>query len=110
MPETDLPLDELRRVAEAAYWDGWTWMPDEHTVARADVDVCTVVHPADTRYIAAFDPPTALALLDRIAELEARVARVEKVRRQWGACSDPDCDATACRSARDLAAALEGSA
>ncbi|WP_269304889.1 ead/Ea22-like family protein [Aeromicrobium sp. HA] len=41
------------------------------------------VRDVDQSHIATFDPPTVLALLDRVAELEAVVGRVEAVHRIW---------------------------
>jgi len=73
-----LDVGRLRAVAEAAAtitslaaviggdrWrlDGW---PEEATA-----------------FIAEVDPPTVLALLDRVAELEAQVARVEALADSW---------------------------
>lgn len=54
----EINLNELRKVAEAA-----------NTIGAMKA----MVHP----FHATFDPPTVLALLDRVAELEAVVGRVE---------------------------------
>lgn len=94
---TDLNLNELREVAEAAtegpwdfeaggeyecgepgccseYWDNRIW--GEGVVLLESHMLST----EDARHIATFDPPTVLALLDRVAELEAKEARVESLR------------------------------
>src|SRR5690606_38354416 len=99
---TDLNLNELRKVAEAAEtnaeWDFWhaddgrleMYVPngtmDTLTVFRfvdyGDCPECARPDPADARHIATFDPPTVLALLDRVAELEAEVeAKAEALRK-----------------------------
>lgn len=57
-----LDLDHLRRVAET--------LVAEHSEG--------VQRPSTiTQHIAAFDPPTVLALIDRLEAAEAKVARVE---------------------------------
>jgi len=80
-------LDELRKVAEAATPGPWTekeigwWQndilaPDGHAVVKAATRPAGasnanggVARVKDRTHIASFDPPTALALLDRIAVL-----------------------------------------
>lgn len=96
----DLNLNELRKVAEAAtpgpwvardfsetYSDGsrteaWSVEANETPVVDVAFDrdygsPMGGAESADARHIATFDPPTVLALLDRVAELEAVVGRVE---------------------------------
>ena len=93
----DLNLTELREVAEAAEtnaeWDFWhaddgrleMYVPNGtmdtatvfHYVDYGDCPECSRPDPADATHIATFDPPTVLALLDRVVELEAVVGRVE---------------------------------
>lgn len=87
----DINLTELRKVAEAATPGPWT--VDGHVGSEYDdlvvapypggepgwvVGVAeTETSPEGATHIATFDPPTVLALLDRVAELEAVVGRVE---------------------------------
>ena len=82
-------LDDLRAVAEAAtpgpwefeaegeshcgepgccsdYWDNRIWSKREHYILFES----HILGAKDAEYIATFDPPTVLGLLDRIAELE----------------------------------------
>lgn len=90
---TDLNLNELRKVAEAATPGPWE-VADEgyderYVYDSASGQMCwTPDLPghwslADATHIATFDPPTVLALLDRVAELEAKVARVEALAEEW---------------------------
>lgn len=82
----DLNLNELRKVAEAATPGPWE-VADEGYDERYVYDsaagqMCwTPDLPghwslADATHIATFDPSTVLALLDRVAELEAKVERL----------------------------------
>ena len=82
-------LAELRRIAEAATPGPWQWAGsrdkgDPHAYVYAgdyasegEPDLwCEIVSEcpeADAQHIAAFDPTTALALLDRIEALEHKV-------------------------------------
>lgn len=137
----DLNLTELRKVAEAAAtnaeWDFWytedgrleMFVPngtmDTLTVFRFvdydDCPECARPDPADAAHIATFDPPTVLALLDRVGELEATVARVEADRDRQARAADAldrTCDelvesvvglrAKAERLTDELRAALDG--
>lgn len=67
---------ERRQLAEAAPWDGHTWIPEPCHVARADVDVCVTTYPADAEFIAALDPPTVLRLC---GEIEGHYAAAEEI-------------------------------
>lgn len=85
----DLDLAKLRAVAEAATEGEWDWstansvryliQADTHSPVvyayRSPIDSMPdlSVSVNDAEHIAAFDPPTALALLDRVEELEGRV-------------------------------------
>lgn len=83
---TDLDLTQLRKIAVAATPGPWAW----HSRQTVDGDQWAVFSPRstalannndgwapDAAHIAAFDPPTVLALLDR---LEAAEAAIQKVR------------------------------
>lgn len=75
-----LDLDHLRRVAEAATPGPWEQERDGHIVCEATVRGDLVAEAShwttDAAHIAAFDPPTVLALIDRLEAAEAKVARV----------------------------------
>ena len=99
----DLNLNELRKVAEAAtpgpwevqHREGLDWLSSSPHINSGDHEPGSTVRRAgagdsawgstwphrnaraDATHIATFDPPTVLALLDRVAELEAVVGRVE---------------------------------
>lgn len=80
---TDLNLNELRKVAEAATPGPWTLIGGGEYLTPIGLMVAPDdggVWPEDATHIATFDPPTVLALLDRVAELEAKEARVESLR------------------------------
>jgi hypothetical protein len=77
---SDLALDELRRIASAADHGArpWTWSGGyPQTVVRVG-DVVLIAQcfdgpdtPANrAEFIATFDPPTVLRLLDRLAMVE----------------------------------------
>lgn len=71
-------IDALRKVAEAA--TPGPWELDGSDIAAGDY---WVAYSADTSvtdaaHIAAFDPPTVLALLDEVAALRATVADNER--------------------------------
>lgn len=92
-PPLDLPA--LRDIANAATEGEWVeYNPCEggshitiaHKVAWRSVESATpfaddevIPHWADARHIAAFDPPTVLALLDRVEAAEAKVAVVREL-------------------------------
>ena len=88
-------MSRLREVAEAATPGPWmvgeTWWLEgvEHEVVLSPGD-CEVAftHPKDVDHIATFDPPTVLALLDRLEAAEAKVARVEALADE---CADSPC-------------------
>lgn len=74
-----LDLDRLREVAKKATPGPWTLIGGGEYLTPIGLMVAPDdggVWPEDATHIAAFDPPTVLALLDRVAELEAKVARV----------------------------------
>lgn len=101
----DLNLNELRKVAEVTFpceeWAIWTdvkdggyvhvgnaqgVIPDGEFTTPDDAEpnlVAKAMTPDLGAHIATFDPPTVLALLDRVAELEAKVGRVEALADQW---------------------------
>lgn len=73
--------DELRAIAEAATRGNWSANEMAKTLeagvrARPELRKFhdTTGYEADGRFIATFDPPTVLALLDRIATLESERA------------------------------------
>ena len=90
-------LDELRKVAEAATPGPWTekeigwWQndilaPDGHAVVKAATRPAGasnanggVARVKDRTHIASFDPPTALALLDRIAVLTEALTSISEM-------------------------------
>lgn len=76
---TAAELERMRRVAEGATPGPWNLTPDEGGVADlvADGMFIATLDDRDAPHIATFDPPTVLALLDRLEAAEARVARVE---------------------------------
>lgn len=90
----DINPTELRKVAEAATPGPWcAWNPSDgesHVTIAGKVawrslrsasdfaDDETIPHWLDARHIVTFDPPTVLALLDRVADLEAELAEEER--------------------------------
>lgn len=82
----DLDLAGLRKIAGKATQGRWVFSPDDGSALDADVvfalddageEVSTVtawLDANDAEHIAAFDPPTVLALLDLIAEQQAELA------------------------------------
>lgn len=71
-----MTIDELRKVAETATPGPWVyvwyghrddgmWDTDTH-----DENIGAASSEADAAHVAAFDPPTVLALLDRLAAAE----------------------------------------
>lgn len=57
--EVRMAEDEV--AANAAEWDGYTWIPKPCHVARSDTDVCVTTYPSDAKHIARWDPPRVLA-------------------------------------------------
>ena len=101
-------LGRLREVAEAATPGPWYWEPpsgedwpqsDESLLTRHrgegddyDPDVLsawgydasgTHASDEDRTHISTFDPPTVLALLDRLEAAEAKVARAQALAEEW---------------------------
>ena len=90
-----MELNELRKIAEAATpgpWGLWNPAVGESHIAIANkvawrsvvsatgfVDDEFIPHWADANHIATFDPPTVLALLSRLEQAEAQVARVREI-------------------------------
>lgn len=62
--------DELRRLAEAAT----SSMDNEPWWEAETLEDGSIIYAGDAAFIAAASPATVLALLDRIAELEGRLA------------------------------------
>lgn len=99
MNKPDLKLAELRRIAEAATpgpWttsDGLVWgrSGDEHIAGGYGGGP---VGGPDAAHVAAFDPPMALALLDEVERLRARVAAMRaelaEVTAQLAALTEPE--------------------
>ena len=82
---TDLNLTKLRKIAEAATpgpWNLHTLRTDEtHDIRgsiddEADIVIYAECEDADAAHVATFDPPTVLALIDRLEAAEAKVERV----------------------------------
>ena len=81
---TDADLQRLRKTAEAATPGAWErhswhiWLANscKRIVLGATNSAGRTEETSNNlNYIAAFDPPTAIALLDRIASLEAALFR-----------------------------------
>jgi hypothetical protein len=83
-----LDLDELEAVAKAATQDGWHF----HATMRDDPETCGVEigmpgwiadfdieRPEDAIHCAAFDPPTALALIAEIRRLRFVDTEIDRV-------------------------------
>lgn len=85
---TEIDVKRLRKVAEAATPGPWSACVRNSlmavTTADGGLSVSTVgmpEHPGaieDAGHIAAFDPPTVLALLDRLEAAEAAVRRTKR--------------------------------
>jgi hypothetical protein len=125
-------IERLREVARAATPGPWLWCPwDLHpTQRRVTVavfneaeDLVADVRPegererdmADAEYIATFDPPTVLALLDRLEAAEGAVERVRAILTAWEAWDGspgPDgrmhADSSSPRDRERLRRALDG--
>lgn len=74
-------LTELRRVAEAATPGPWMVVglnEEDDTVVTVDDDPICHAYPDDSRYIAAADPQTVLALIERLERAEEAMHRVRK--------------------------------
>lgn len=90
-------IERLRQVAEAAAAGPWWRVPGESGADAVlsgigesltwDDHGGEVFKPADAEHIAAFDPPTVLALLDEVERLRGQVARAEgrPDAREWAA-------------------------
>lgn len=91
-------LDALQKVAEAATQDFWwhdlvgspfqrpeeqEWMVDSNPNFICSTHIGTKRGENDAAHIAAFDPPTALALLDRLNAAEAKLQRVAAIMADW---------------------------
>ena len=85
----NLNLDQLRQVAGNATPGNWMWVNDRederiragefpytHITSTDDVEGVNAVH------IATFDPPTVLALIDRVELLEQRATTAVHVERK----------------------------
>lgn len=90
MSTDNLDLAGLRRIAEAATpgpwgrgFDGEVMRLDAYD-REMDEHVTSPDAEADANHIAAFDPPTVLALLDRIKELEAERHKAQRACRTLG--------------------------
>lgn len=91
MPKTELDLDALEAVAKAATQGKWEADGEERIALGcrclgcwervagvwcvSSADGVDLAAQADAEHIAAFDPPTALALIARVRELEQKLAR-----------------------------------
>lgn len=84
-----LDLTALRDIANAATEGEWWTRQFEPNVidifagdgAGGNPGVAEAWHPEDARHIAAFDPPTVLALLDRLEAAEKQIAAVRELHR-----------------------------
>lgn len=100
---SDLDLDALEAVAQAATPGPWQVLdsihgdPVVHQVDRAILSgggVATAFHGedygrADAVHIAAFDPPTVLALIAELRDSRARIARQARVLARLQEAADP---------------------
>ena len=91
---SEIDTQRLRALAEAAtpgLWEaaqgasgGW-WIESPYTATVADIDIDSLCPEADAQHIAAANPATILALLDRLEAAEAAVAAHDaEVRRAAG--------------------------
>ena len=121
----------LRKVAEAATPGPWwthhstpseVWCGDEALTLHLDQEGGTDDEweawervgtrsigdfgEADAAHVAAFDPPTALALLDRLEAAERQVAAVEELADEWDAAGIVSVYESAAELAQILRAAL----
>ena len=81
---SELDLEQLEKVAQEATDGPWKLLGGGEYVTPIGVMVAPDdggVSPEDAVYIATFDPPTALALVARLREAEAKVERVEAIHR-----------------------------
>ena len=109
---TEEKLAELRAVAEAATPGPWQWM-DGGVSHSTSFGWQPVTLPGESaQHIAAFDPPTTLAL---IAALEAKTAEVEGYKQHYpcdGGCNYTDGPQEGCslhgRNPRELWEAIGG--
>lgn len=96
-------LKRLRELAESAEDDGWYNAP--FLRAFIDEDDAPVFSEADAAFIAAADPSTVRALLDRIAVLERVREAAERLLRD-NAIGRDDCPANSGCSVASLRSAL----
>lgn len=89
-----MELNELRKIAEAATPGPWITrllMATQKTAVHSVDDLGKYSTPVVTRgisaenakHIAAFDPPTVLALLSRLEQAEQDVQRVRAMAQDW---------------------------
>lgn len=110
----------MRAVAEAASSGSWRSAEQAHGewygIQSEHFALGTAFRVEDAEHMVTFDPPTVLALLDRLAAAEAKVARAEALAEEWRASvrraiesGPPNTSATRARSGRqaDLRAALD---
>lgn len=100
-----IDVSKLREVAEAATPGPWAtekkpggrqnvmepkrvYSETVREIAEFADDVADTIDAADAEYIATFDPPTVLALLDRLERAEAALERVRAVLATVGALRD----------------------
>ena len=99
---TPTQLDEIEAVAKEATPGEWEVIGGGEYVTPigllAGFDDCGV-SPRDARYIATFDPPTALALVAEVRELRAKVERVRELHRRipvYETCDEGGCENAHC--------------
>ena len=100
---TPAQLDEIEAAAKEATPGPWEVIGGGEYVTPiglpAGFDDCGV-SPRDVHYIAAFDPPTVLALIAEVRELRAKVERVRLLHEPSG---DPEVDSlSTCDTCSDL--------
>ena len=107
-------VERLEKVARAALVgspQGWTAHPADgdydyfvdaggaYLGACPDCGVRSSFDKEDATHIAAFDPPTALALVAEVRELRAKVEKVREVHRRFSiyeACPEDGCENAHC--------------
>ena len=99
---TPAQLDEIEAAAKEATPGPWEVIGGGEYVTPiglpAGFDDCGV-SPRDVHYIAAFDPPTVLALIAEVRELRAKVERVRELHREN---AYPDRPVSRCRDCDDV--------
>lgn len=83
----EFDVARLREVAEAATPGPWPLIGGGEYVADVGIVVAPDdggVTPADATFIAAWNPVTAKAVLDRLAEAEAVIANALSEQEKWG--------------------------